>query len=741
MEGVLLLKRVFCDQVINVDQAHGHVGRVGGHPRELVLGLLDVPAQVESRAHARGGAVLGAVNALDHRVAPVHEGHLLAVLQECRVLRLEYDGLGVPLELGPEVEVLLVARERPRLRLRGHLALALATQVHGHRPGGGDGGVAHAGGVDHLAVLRPELLPLHQVVRLRRALQQDEGAEAFHGEAPAEDPLDGGHARVVPPLDAARVHKPRELALGQEAALEVDAREGPEVHPAHLEEVAHAHVLLVAVHVLAVAKRVGDPLECVHKGARKVVGGEHLVGGAHHVVRGQVAPEGRRVAQGAVVRRRVHLGPDAALEALLGAQLHLLPEAKVVGHRCIAVGRRPPCEAVGLHLLLRARVHEGAAALDHCRLRLDQIVKVVRRVRHLRRGESQALDVVHDGGLVLALLLGRVGVVKAEKHLALPLRGEVLVEERRLGVADVQEARGLRREARAHLAHHGPGELDVEGALPALAAEVGHGGGRHGRVRRHHAEPAVQVGQLLRRRGLGLLPGGALAQRREDRAIGDGDGRRDHEAPHLEVGVQAREVRRCGLGAKLHGGAVQPLVHEAGAERRARESRVVRRLLQVQKAIGRQGIPCRTPGQVASDGCVPDERAAIVGQRQHDSRVRVRAEVDRELAELSGDEGQHGRSGAVVPHQHLPRGDLARHRGRHGLGRGQAVACGARGRRRLLPLAAHGCFALIALLGRLLLGARGELLLRLLLDVLLLARGLVRILRLGRLARELLLQL
>ena len=57
------------------------------------------------------------------------------------------------------------------------------------------------------------------------------------------------------------------------------------------------------------------------------------------------------------------------------------------------------------------------------------------------------------GGVdALFLLFGRVSVIESEQHPPVVLRREVRVEHACLDVADVQVARGLRREARHYLA-------------------------------------------------------------------------------------------------------------------------------------------------------------------------------------------------------------------------------------------------------------------------------------------------
>mmetsp|Transcript_21777 Transcript_21777/g.64225 ORF Transcript_21777/g.64225 Transcript_21777/m.64225 type:complete len:351 (+) Transcript_21777:56-1108(+) len=222
---VLILEVVLSNEVVEVDELHRHILRGRARPSELPLGSLDVAGEVESALEAEHRAGRVPVHAIHHGVAPVHERHLLAVGDEDGVGLLDENLAAVPLELAAELGRLLVLEHGPRLGLRGQLRGVRSGKHKGHGIGLGDGGVAWRRGVDDLAVLRPDLVPLHEVCVLRCALQQDEGAQALHRQAPPEDAAHRGHARVRPPVHAAHVDEPVELALAQQALLEVDARE------------------------------------------------------------------------------------------------------------------------------------------------------------------------------------------------------------------------------------------------------------------------------------------------------------------------------------------------------------------------------------------------------------------------------------------------------------------------------------------------------------------------------------
>src|SRR5262249_365412 len=108
---------------------------------------------------------------------------------------------------------------------------------------------------------------------------------------------------------------------------------------------------------------------------------------------------------------------------------------------------------------------------------------------------TQPFDIGHDGVDVLLLLLLRVGVVEAEVALAAALLGQPEVQADRLGVADVQVAVGLGREAGLDAVAEA---LAALGALDVLLDEVLRTGrwrrGAHGRVvlRRDYSSLSVR---------------------------------------------------------------------------------------------------------------------------------------------------------------------------------------------------------------------------------------------------------
>eukprot|EP00964_Phaeocystis_antarctica_P067193 scaffold40659_cov71-Phaeocystis_antarctica.AAC.6 len=574
LDVVVLLDLVLVEQEVELDErAVDEVGRVG-EPRELARLGLDVALQVQRALeprHAPRGRVH--VHALDQRVAPAHERHLLALGRRRGVVGLQQHPRREGLDLLAEARVLGVQRQL------GHEGRGRARQLERHEAVGEQRRVPVGGRVDDVLVEVPQLVPLH---------------EAGHRHAALQDAAHRREARVVPAVGLALVDDPLQLALGEERAHEVDAREAPQVDGPQPQRLDEPLVLRVAVRVLPVAQRVRHALDRVDDRAGQVVRGVDLVLVLGLVVRDQVGAEGARVAQRAVVVLHVDLGAHAALEALLGGLLHLAPQPEVLGHGLRAVLVLLLGHPLLLLLLLRRRVDVRDALLEHARLQLQDRREVVGGVAHRAGRDVEPLQVLDDRLLVLALLLARVGVVEAQQQAALVLRGEVRIEHRRLDVPDVQVAARLGREARDDLAHLGAGQRDLHVARVLVRTEELLRHLLHRLEALDEAPPARQV-----RQGLGLRLELLLV-----RAQGEPDGRvgqadrvpRDHGA-HAQVAVDA--LQGLGDGRALGAGddrlrVMHPVVCLAGGERvagRAVEQRGLRlrRARQVEHGVAAVG--------------------------------------------------------------------------------------------------------------------------------------------------------
>ena len=162
-------------------------------------------------------------------------------------------------------------------------------------------------------------------------------------------------------------------------------------------------------------------------------------------------------------RAHVDLRPQGACPVGELAGLHAAEQVEVLLHRAVAV--RAVLAALDVAAVLRDLLGRQVAdvrlaLLDELLGPLVELVEVVGGVElaALPVGPEPA-DVVADGIDVLLLLLGGVGVVVAQVALAAVLHGEAEVQADRLGVADVQVAVRLRREARVDAAAEPPGAV------------------------------------------------------------------------------------------------------------------------------------------------------------------------------------------------------------------------------------------------------------------------------------------
>ena len=230
------------------------------------------------------------------------------------------------------------------------------------------------------------------------------------------------------------------------------------------------------------AKRVGDALAGVLEGVGEVVGrvGGPLRAGA--VVRLLLDAVDHGVAEVDVGRGHVNLRAEAAAAFVELALAHALEEVEVLLDAPVAVGARGARlgrdAAVLLPLLLREVADVGLAGADEG---LGELVHLVEQVRGVEEAvapvEAEPAHVLLDGADVVLVLLGGVGVVHAEVALAAEELRHAEVDADRLGVADVEVAVGLGREARDDGAVVGAGgEIVGDELLDEVAATFGRRG-------------------------------------------------------------------------------------------------------------------------------------------------------------------------------------------------------------------------------------------------------------------------
>ncbi len=170
-----------------------------------------------------------------------------------------------------------------------------------------------------------------------------------------------------------------------------------------------------------------------------------------------------------------HVDPGAQHARAVGklAGLHAAKQIEVFRHRAVAkravltgFGQRAALEP---DLLLRLVVDIGMASADQAFRPFVELFEIIRCVKNL--GSPVVAEPVHVGLNrvdVFLLLLGGIGIVEPQVTAPGKLLRDAEIERDRLGMADVQVAVRLRREARHDLAV----SVGVEIGLDDVANEI-----------------------------------------------------------------------------------------------------------------------------------------------------------------------------------------------------------------------------------------------------------------------------
>ena len=209
------------------------------------------------------------------------------------------------------------------------------------------------------------------------------------------------------------------------------------------------------MHVeLKSADRVGDVLYGVALAVGEVV---HRVDAplvARAVVRSVLDAVKNRVAEHHVRGSHVDLRAENLLSVSVFSGLHVPEQTEVLLHGAVpvrALGSRLVHGAASLaDLLLGLVIDVGLTALDHLLGPGVKLVEIVGSVKFLVPLEAEPLDVLLDRIDIFSVLLGRVGVVKAEVGLSAVLLGEPEVDADALRVSEMEVPVRLRRETCHH---------------------------------------------------------------------------------------------------------------------------------------------------------------------------------------------------------------------------------------------------------------------------------------------------
>ncbi len=315
---------------------------------------------------------------------------------------------------------------------------------------------------------------IDDAVRLGDADAADEIADRFRRHAAAPETRKGRHARIVPAGDQVPAHQLGQHALGEHRVAEIEAREFVLTRVrGHREIVQEPFVERTVVLEFQGADRMGDVLDRVRLAVGEIVARIDAPGIAGARVRRVQDAVEHRIAQIDVARGHVDLGAEHARAVGEFARFHAAEEVEVLLDAALAeravpagLGQRA---AARPHLLLRLVVDIGLADADQVLGPFVEPVEIIRRViEMLAPVEAEPAHVALDGVDIFLLLLGRVGVVEAQIAAAAELFREAEIEADRFGVADMEIAVGLGREA----GDHGLAAPGVEIGLDDVADEI-----------------------------------------------------------------------------------------------------------------------------------------------------------------------------------------------------------------------------------------------------------------------------
>ena len=320
---------------------------------------------------------------------------------------------------------------------------------------------------------------IHRGIGLGHAHAAEEILDGGGAVTAAAHSGEGGHAGIVPAGDHALLHEAAQMALGHHCAGEVEAGKLDLARRVFKTGFAHDPIVQGAMDlVFQRAERVRDALDGVLQGVLEIV---HRVDAPvvarAVVVAAQDAVE-RGIAHQHVGRGHVDLGAQNARAVREFAIAHALEEIKVLLDAAVAVGAVDAGSgegaAVFAHLLAGLIVHVSHALADEVACDLVELFKEIRGEVQFVPRKAQPFNVVLDVFDEHRVLLGGVGVVKAQVALAAVLFGNAKVYAQGLGVTDVQKAVRLGWKARAHVVVATAGEvlvdkfLDKVGGAPLL---------------------------------------------------------------------------------------------------------------------------------------------------------------------------------------------------------------------------------------------------------------------------------
>ncbi len=386
---------------------------------------------------------------------------------------------------------------------REHLGLAFGPVLDHDLERAQHGEPAFGGVVERVADAVVEQRGIDEVVGARHADAPREVADRLRRHAAPAQPRQRRHPGIVPARDMPLLDQADKAPLRQHGMGEVEARELVLARARRHRQVVDQPVVERAViGEFERAEGMRHPLDRVGLAMREIVGRVDAPGVAGARMAGLEYPVENRVAQVDVARGHVDPGAQHAGALVERARPHAAQEVEILGGRAVAAGargsgfgQRPPHRAD----FVGARIVDIGLPFAHQMLGpfVEPLEMIGREVQMPAPVVAEPADVSLDGLDERGLFPDRVGVVEAEMAAPAELPGDPEIEHDRLGMADMEIAVGLGREAGHHLPGAPGRDVFPDYAPDEIAGRIVVG---HPAFRSHsrHFSPAVDRKPALR---------------------------------------------------------------------------------------------------------------------------------------------------------------------------------------------------------------------------------------------------
>ena len=196
------------------------------------------------------------------------------------------------------------------------------------------------------------------------------------------------------------------------------------------------------------ADRMRNALDGIGQRMGKVVHRIDAPGITRAVMMGMGNAVDNRVAHNHIRRGHVNFGAQHLFPVSKFAGLHTGKQVEVFLHTAVAVwaflARLRQRTAVFLNLVCRQVIHISQAFFNQFDRIIIELIKVIRRIVHaVLPAKAQPTDIFLNGIHVFRVLLGRIGIIKAQIAQAMIILCQAKVQAYRLGMTNMQIAIGL----------------------------------------------------------------------------------------------------------------------------------------------------------------------------------------------------------------------------------------------------------------------------------------------------------